>query len=87
MMNKNYTGLVLGSFVSALHLGWSILVAAGVAQPLMDWIFGLHFLNNPYKVMQFDLLTALTLVVVTFAVGYVAGVFFAFLWEKIHGKK
>lgn len=87
MINKNSAGLILGSFLGGFHLIWAILVATGVAQPLLDWVLSLHFLNNPYRVGAFDVGTAAMLVIFTFAVGYVAGFCLAFLWEKMHGKK
>ena len=87
MMNKNNAGLILGTFLGTLHLIWAILVATGIAQPLMDFVFKLHFLNNPHRVGQFEIVTALELILVTFIIGYIAGWFLSFLWEKVHGKK
>jgi hypothetical protein len=87
MINHNKAGLVLGSFIGLIHLIWSILVAAGWAQPLADFIYGMHFLNNPFHVKQFEIVTAVELVVITFVVGYVAGNVLALLWQKFHDKK
>lgn len=86
-MKKNHAGLILGSFFGIVHLLWAILVAVGVAQPLMDFIYRMHFLNNPFQVAKFEILNAVGLVVITFAVGYVAGWVLTFLWENIQGKK
>ena len=83
-MNKNKIGLVLGSFAGLLHLVWGLFIAFGLAQPLLDFIYNLHSLNNPFIVMPFDLMHTLGLIVVTFLVGYVFGYVFAALWNRVH---
>ena len=83
-MNKHKTGLVLGSLVSSIHLVWSILIALGWAQGLLDFIYNMHSLNNPFTVMSFSLMRSLGLVVITFVVGYVLGNVFAMFWNKFH---
>lgn len=80
-------GLVLGSTFGLWHLMWAILVALGLAQPILDFIFQLHFLNNPYTVSPFSLTNALLLVIVTFVVGYVIGWVFVWLWDYVHRMK
>jgi len=86
MLNSNKTGLIVGVFVGILHLVWSVFVVLGIAQLLMNWIFGLHFLNNPFQISAFNIGTAALLVLVTFAVGYVFGSVFARLWNTIQRK-
>jgi len=83
MLNPNKTGLIVGAFFGIMHLVWSVFVATGIAQVLMDWIYGLHFLNNPFYISAFSAGTATLLVLVTFAVGYVFGSVFAMLWNAI----
>ena len=83
-MNKNKIGLVFGSFAGFVHLVWSVLVALGWAQPLINFIYNLHMLANPPVVMAFSISKAIALILVTFAVGYIVGRVFAFLWSKIH---
>jgi hypothetical protein len=83
-MNKNKVALVVGSFAGLFHLVWGLLVAFGLAQPLLDFICNLHSLNNPYTVMPFDLMRTLGLIIVTFFVGYIFGYVFAALWNKLH---
>lgn len=85
-MNKNTVGLILGTFFGIVHMFWSLLVAIGLAQPLMRFIFDVHFINNPYQITQFDYGKALLLVIVTFAVGYVFGWLFAAIWNKVSKK-
>lgn len=82
-MNKNTIGLILGTFFGIVHVFWALLVAIGLAQPLMNFIFDIHFINNPYQIIQFDLGKALLLVIVTFAIGYIFGWIFAAIWNKL----
>ncbi|MFA5789349.1 MAG: hypothetical protein WC924_05885 [Candidatus Gracilibacteria bacterium] len=82
-LDGNRAGLILGTFVGGLHLVWSLLVAANWAQPLMDFIFRMHFLSNPYELSTFNLGMASLLVIITFVVGYVCGLVLSFLWNKL----
>ncbi len=85
-LKAHETGLALGTMVAALHAVWSLLVWAGLAKPFMDWILMLHFLTNPYRVLPFDLVSSLTLIVVTFVVGYLFGWVFANIWNRVAKK-
>ena len=80
----NGTGLVLGLVLGTTHLLWALLVAAGVAQPVMDFIFRLHFIRPVYVIEPFSLVRALALVLLTAAIGYCIGVLFALLWNRFH---
>lgn len=82
-LSKAKTGLVLGLFFAVVHAAWAVLVALGVAQRLLDWITGVHMLDNPYVVLDFSLGVAIGLVIVTFVVGYVFGWVFAALWNSL----
>lgn len=75
-------GSVLGAFMASVHALWSLMVIIGLAQGFLDWIYSLHFLNNPYKVTAFNLGKALILLVVTYLCGYLMGWFLQKLWEK-----
>ncbi len=63
-LSEHNIGLVVGAFAGTMHLLWSLIVAFDYAQSLLDWILGLHFLNNPYQVQPFNLTNAIILVVV-----------------------
>lgn len=82
-MNKNKVGLTLGALLALWHLVWGIMVALHWAQPFLNWIYKLHFLNNPFKVGVFNITTTITLMVVTFIFGYIFGWVFVYLWETI----
>ncbi len=86
-LDKNRVGLVVGSFAGLAHLVWSVLVALGWAQGWVDFIYSIHFLNNPFQVASFDLVKAATLIVVTGLVGYIVGYVFAGLWEYVAKRK
>lgn len=73
----------MGLFFGFIHLTWSCLVALGVAQRMLNLVFRLHFLNNPFTVGQFQIGMAVGLVVVTSLAGYVVGWIFAWAWNKI----
>ncbi len=71
----------MGSFAALMHLVWSLMVAMGMAQWWMDLVLSLHFLNNPYKVAPFDVMTALILIVMAGVMGFVVGWVFATFWN------
>jgi len=85
-MNKHKVALTLGSFVALVHLVWSLLVGFGFAQPWMNWVLGLHFLNNPFQFRPFELGTAIVLIIVTGIVGYVVGWIFSTVWNWVNKK-
>lgn len=75
------TGLGLGSLTAVMHLVWSLFVVLGMAQGWMNWIFSIHFLNNPFTVGSFNVVTAVTLIVVTGLVGFTVGFVFGNIWN------
>lgn len=83
-LNPSKTALVFALFLGGWHALWSAVVAAGFAQPLMDFVFWMHFIKPPFEIEAFDLVRALILVAVTGAVGYVFGLVFSFLWNALH---
>lgn len=86
-LDVNKTALTVGSFMGLMHLLWSVVVALGFAQGLMDFVFSLHFLNNPYTVNNFDVTLAAMLVVMTFVVGFLGGWIFARMWNMMMKRK
>ncbi len=85
-LNEHKTALTLGAFAGVVHIFWSLLVAVGLAQTFIDWAHWLHFVNNPLKIRQFDIATALMLVVITSLIGYAVGFVFANVWNFLHKK-
>jgi hypothetical protein len=62
---------------------WSTLVAAGLAQPVSDFIFWMHFIKPVYLVEPFDAYRAIVLVSLTFAIGFVIGSVGATIWNSV----
>ncbi len=83
-IQPNKAGLVLGSLLGIWHLAWALLVALGWAQPLINFIFWLHFIKPIYVIEPFNAGTAAMLVAITALCGYVVGFIFALLWNRFH---
>ena len=84
MVNPIRVGLVFGVFVGLAHAGWSALVAAGLAQKLVDFIFWAHFITPAWHVEAFDLARAGILVGVTFGVALFGGIVGGTIWNVFH---
>ena len=82
MINSMKVGLVIGLLMSFCHIVWIVLVLAGAAQSLMDFVFWAHMIQPVYVVKPFEPLAALMLMLLTFGIGYVLGVGGGSLWNK-----
>jgi hypothetical protein len=83
-LNPIKTGLALGSMIALVHLVWSIIVALGWGQALVDFILWAHMVHVQYVVGPFDATACITLLIVTFLVGFLVGKVFAHIWNKVH---
>lgn len=72
----------LGTAFAALHVVWALLVALGWAQSMVNASLRLHMLSTPVRVASFDLVTAISLIVVTGVVGGLVGWFAGMVWEQ-----
>ena len=84
MANPNKVGLVIAALIGGWHLVWSLLVLIGWAQPILDFIFWAHMIKPVYFIKQFDLLAAVTLMVMTAVIGYVFGFLGGIIWNRLH---
>lgn len=82
-LSTTTTGLVLGAIMGDVHLFWSLLVAAGWGQPIMNFIFWMHFIKPIYLIEPFESIRAISLVVVTSIIGFVIGWAAAWLWNRL----
>ncbi|MGA8692016.1 MAG: hypothetical protein WB662_19485 [Methyloceanibacter sp.] len=83
-IDPNRADLVLGVLLGGWHSIWSLLVALGLAQPLIDFVFWIHFIKPVYVIEPFAIGRVAILVLVTASIGYVSGFAFAMLWNRIH---
>jgi hypothetical protein len=83
-LNPHKAGLAVGAVLGGWHFLWSLLVAAGWAQPFIDFIFWIHFIKPIHVIETFAVGRALLLILVTAAIGYAIGATFGVLWNRIH---
>lgn len=83
-LNPQKTALAVGAFAGLWHFVWGLLVAFGLASVILNLIYGLHFLNNPFIVQPFNIIRWIILVVVTAIMGYIFGYVFAVVWNKVN---
>jgi hypothetical protein len=83
-LNPKKVGLAVGKLVGGVHLVWSVLVALGWAQTLVNFSLWAHMISVPVVVEPFDLTAAITVILVATAIGYVLGYIFAKIWNYLH---
>jgi hypothetical protein len=84
MINPNKVGLVVGAVIALWHIFWAALVLVGFAQPLIDFVFWAHMIQPVYVVKTFDPKAAITLIAITFIIGYAFGFAGGVIWNRLH---
>jgi hypothetical protein len=83
-INPMKAGVALGALLGLWHLVWSVLVLLGWGQGLLAFILRVHMIHLSLTVGPFDFGTAVSLIIVTAIVGYIAGYAFAMIWNRVH---
>lgn len=84
MINPLKAGLTFGALLGVSHFCWALLVAFGWAQPLIDFVFWMHFIQPVFVIRPFSLAAAGALIVFTSMAGLVIAFVFALLWNRLH---
>jgi len=78
----NKTGLAVGSLFGLMHFAWIGSVWA-FKDDAFNFLSSIHFLNITGSVTNVELGTAIIGIVLAFVTGYVAGIVFAWVWNKL----
>ena len=79
-------GIALGVLMIVAHAIWAMCVSLGWAQLFMDFIFRLHFIDPPYRILPFDMVTALKLLGFTGLVGLISGYLIGLVLDATRSK-
>jgi hypothetical protein len=85
-LNPAKAALAVGIVIGLYHLAWVGLVASGLAKAFLDFVLRLHFIQLDYQLASFDVATGAMLVALTFAIGALFGLVFAFVWNWLAAK-
>lgn len=80
-VSPNRVGLSVAAVLGGWHVVWSLLVAFGGAQRVLEVAYALHSMKAEAAVGPFNLETASLLVLVTAILGYVSGAVAALTWN------
>lgn len=81
------TGLAFALFLALFHACWALLVALGLAQQLMDFVFWAHFIMPPYRIEPFEMGRAVLLVGFVSIFGMLLGWLAALFWNGVAGSR
>ena len=83
-LKGNRVGAALGLFSGLMHAIWEIVLSTGNGQKLLDWKLGIHSLNSPFTVKDFDVTTATEIIIISIIAGYIVGLVFASIWNRVN---
>jgi hypothetical protein len=83
-LNPFKVAAVLGTVMGGFHLCWSILVALGWAQSVIDFVFWAHFIKPIYVIEPFEFARAMILLFLTAGIGFILGLVFTWVWNAPH---
>ncbi len=85
-LSTTTTGLVIGAMMGGIHLLWSVSVAAGWGQSILNFFFWMYFIKPIDVIEPFQSTRALTLVTISSIIGFVLGSIAARLWNRIRAQ-
>jgi hypothetical protein len=85
-LSTTTTGLAIGAMMGSMHLLWSLLVAAGFGQSILNFFFWMYFIKPIALIEPFEFTRALPLVAVSSVIGFVLGSAAARLWNRIRAQ-
>jgi hypothetical protein len=77
-------GAAFAAVMVGFHLIWSVLVAVGWAQLVLDFVFWAHFIKPVYAIEPFEPIRAIALLALTAAVGFLLGLCAALVWNGLN---
>jgi hypothetical protein len=85
-LSTTMMGLVTGAMMGGLHLLWSLSVAAGWGQSILDFFFWMYFIKPIDLIEPFEPARAFTLVAISSTIGFVLGSVAARVWNRIRAQ-
>ena len=80
-VDPNRLGIVVAVVLTGWHAVWEGLVAAGLAQRVVEFVYRLHSVKSDMVIESFDAGRAAILFLLTAGLGYAAGAVAAVLWN------
>jgi hypothetical protein len=85
-LSTTMMGLVTGGMMGGLHLLWSLSVAAGWGQSILNFFFWMYFIKPIDLIEPFQPARAITLVAISSIIWFVLGSLAARLWNRIRAQ-
>ena len=82
--NAHKVGLAIGAMLGLWHFCWTLLVALGLAQPLLNLVMLMHMIQPTNVIMPFSWIYALGLIVLSTFFGYAVGYVATLIWNYVH---
>ena len=83
-INTHKLGMVVGAFLGIWHVVWSVLVAVGLAQPLINFFLRIHFIDLPHVIAEFSFGLAVLLITIASVGGYILGRIIGLIWNRLY---
>ncbi len=81
-LNKNQSGLALGSVFAIFHTLWVFVVGIGLGKWVINKGYSIHFLANAPTINSFSFTTALIGIISAFVSGYIVGWLIVYFYNK-----